>query len=380
MRDNTSFPNYISSIMGFLNLLIIDDELLRQRNNTRAELANLKFMMLLEDLKKINNTDLMIQIKLYQDSQEKDETEAFSENGFDLNNSYDLFNAISLKIQQKEKYQQKFNEVLQLIFLADESIDGDKLSENKIENIWDRIAEVTKNATQNFKIASEKFDSETQTDENYTLTTSTKSNETKDVFENLKNDSSEASLPQLPIIGETDNPHKNEELPSTMSNKLNELSESKLPPSGFIPPPPPPPPLPRQLRPQSPSLDFIKPTSELTVPSLQQQLQPTPPPQPPPPLPRQLQPPSPSLDFISPTSGLTPPPPPPPFSLMGSSLPPPPPPPFGKTTSIPAFGPITTIVNPIFSFVPKPLSKSIQTVNWQKLPENAISKLTLIST
>ena len=116
-------------------------------------------------MEKIKNPDLLIQLSLYTEWQQKDETEALTNNGIDLNNSHDLFNAICLKTQQSIEYHQKFVEVLQMIFLADENGDGVKLNKDKLDKIWNNIVEATKKITNN--LINQEIDIETQTDDQF---------------------------------------------------------------------------------------------------------------------------------------------------------------------------------------------------------------------
>ena len=261
----------------------------------------------MEELKKTENADLLIQINLFNEWQQKDEDEALLNNGFDLNNSQDLFNAICLKTQQSIEYHQKFVEILQVLFLADEGDGGIKMNKEKLDKVWEKLVEASKNATTNLK--NEVVESETQTDEYQ-----------------IQSNSSPAIIQELHLC------------------------------------PPPPPPFPASLLP----------TLKIHVLSPENKENQVPPPAPPPPTP----------PFFGGLSGSAPPPPPPPPFFSGSSgagpLSPPSPPPsceFNKTnSSFPTFmNPLVNIPSPIFSLVPK-TSKAVKNLNWQKLPDSAMSK------
>ena len=77
----------------------------------------MRFQVVLEEFKKSQNADIMIQLDLFQKWQRSDEEEALTKNGIDLNNSQDLFNAICIKTQQSLDNYQKFVEMLQVLFL-----------------------------------------------------------------------------------------------------------------------------------------------------------------------------------------------------------------------------------------------------------------------
>jgi hypothetical protein len=281
-------------------------------------------------LKKSENADLLIQINLFNEWQQKDEDEALLNNGFDLNNSQDLFNAICLKTQQTIEYHQKFVEILQVLFLADEGEGGTKLDKEKLVKIWEKLVEAAKNATNNLRKTCEVVECETQTDE-YQI----------------------QSIPSTAIIQESSlctppppPPFPSSLLPSLKNHVLSQANKDTQVPPPAPPPPPPPPPFFGGLSGSAP------------------------PPPPPPPF------------FIgsSGTDPLSSPPPPSSYNgSTGSKAPPPPPPPlsceFNKTnSSFPAFmNPLANIPSPIFSLVPK-TSKAVKNLNWQKLPDSAMSK------
>lgn len=75
----------------------------------------MKIISVFDDLKKLPNDDLLIQIDQFEKSQVEDEREAFEKNGFDLNNIYDVFNAVCMKNQNSPTCSQKFLQLLQLI-------------------------------------------------------------------------------------------------------------------------------------------------------------------------------------------------------------------------------------------------------------------------
>jgi len=72
-------------------------------------------MSVFDELKKLSHDDLLIQIDQFEKSQIEDEKEAFTKNGFDLNNLHDVFHAIYVKNQNSLISNQKFLELLQLI-------------------------------------------------------------------------------------------------------------------------------------------------------------------------------------------------------------------------------------------------------------------------
>ena len=318
-----------------------------------------------DEIEKIQNSDLLIQLNLYQEWQQKDETEAFSNKGIDLNNSQDLFNAIRLKTQETVEYHQKFVEVLQMIFLADEGDDGEKLSKEKLDKIWNDIVEATKKITNNLR--NQTIDSETQTD--------TEAKKDSKIAEHV--------LIKKSIHSQTD--------ASYFSLQPSEsLQKSPAPPVTQLPPPPPPPPppffsesnssSPKPPPPPPPPPFFNAPDSGSPAP-----------PAPPPPPPFLIAsnsgplPPPPPPFFNAPNSGPPAPPPPPFFSASNSGPPPPPPlidssnsgPPSVSNSGKASLLISSAIKNPVYQNLPK-ASKSIKCVNWQKLPESTISMLKLL--
>jgi hypothetical protein len=287
---------------------------------------------LYDELKKIQNPDLLIQLNLYTEWQQKDEIEALTNNGIDLNNSHDLFNAICLKTQQSIEYHQKFVEVLQMIFLADEDNDGAKINKEKLDKVWNDIVEATKKITNNLRNQAT-IESETQTDDHF-----------KKEFKSKENINSTTQTDEIytpSIVSITPNEKTN------ISDGL--ISKVTLNTSVSAPPPPPPPP-------PFPVLN----SANQPPPILSLNNASTSPPAPPP----------------SPFSGGGGPPPPPlpvvnSTNLSNFQFPPPPSQAFGNKNSIASA--IVNIMNPIYSNLPK-APKTVKGVNWQKLSEISISK------
>ena len=277
-------------------------------------------------MKKIQNPDLLIQLNLYQEWQKKDETEAISNNGIDLNNIQDLFKAICLKTQETVEYHQKFVEVLQMIFLADEGDDGEKLSKEKLDKIWNDIVEATKKITNNLR--NQTIDSETQTD--------------SEAKKNLK------TLENVLVKNSTHTQTDNNYLETRVQDSLETLNIQSVELINKTVTPPPAPPLPPPTlnssipRPPPPPLPFMGNSSSIP---------------PPPPLPQSAStistpPPAPTL-LVNRSDSFAPPPPP---LLQGNDVSPP------------------SIINPIYQNLPK-ASKSVKSVNWQKLSESSISRI-----
>ena len=91
-------------------------------------------------LKNLTNKDLIIQIELYEKCQLQDEAEALGQSHFDLNNLNDVFNAICIKLHSAKKNNEKFLELLQLVF----NIEDEKNNRNgsaKVPEIWNNLNE-----------------------------------------------------------------------------------------------------------------------------------------------------------------------------------------------------------------------------------------------
>jgi hypothetical protein len=286
---------------------------------------------LYDELKKIQNPDLLIQLNLYTEWQQKDEIEALTNNGIDLNNSHDLFNAICLKTQQSIEYHQKFVEVLQMIFLADEDNDGAKINKEKLDKVWNDIVEATKKITNNLRNQAT-IESETQTDDHFKKEFKSKENI------NSTTQTDEIYTPSIVSI----TPNEKTNISDSLISKVTLNTSVSAPP-----PPPPPPPFP------------VLNSANQPPPILSLNNASTSPPAPPPPPP-------------SPFSGVGGPPPPPLPVVNSTNLSnfqvPPPPSQFGKSVVSPAM----TLINPVYQNLPK-ASKSVKCINWQKLPENTIS-------
>ncbi len=251
-----------------------------------------------------------------------------------------------LKTQQTIEYHQKFVEILQVLFLADEGEGGTKLDKEKLDKIWEKLVEAAKIATNNLRKTYEVVECETQTDD-YQI----QSNPLPAIIQ----ESSLCSPPPPPPPP----PFPASLLPSLKNHVLSQANKDTQVPPTAPPPPPPffgglsgsaPPPLP-------PPPPFFGGESGSA------------PPPPPPPI----------FSGSSWTDPLSSPPPPPSYNgSTGCQAPPPPPPPsceFSKTnSSFPTFmNPLVNIPSPIFSLVPK-TSKAVKNLNWQKLPDSAMSK------
>ena len=124
--------------------------------------------------------DLLIQIDQFEKSQVEDEKEAFEKNGFDLNNIYDVFNAVCMKNQNSAICSQKFLELLQLILFnleeekaATSSSKVNRLKEKEKrhqdrEKIWSILIETVREFMfKNKKLRNLFIDCSTQTDLKY---------------------------------------------------------------------------------------------------------------------------------------------------------------------------------------------------------------------
>ncbi len=139
----------------------------------------LKIISVYDDLKKLPYDDLLIQIDQFEKSQVEDEKEAFEKNGFDLNNIYDVFNAVCMKNQNSAICSQKFLELLQLIlFNLEEEKPASVSSKNRLkekekrnsdrEKTWSILIETVREFMfKNKKLRNIFIDCSTQTDLKY---------------------------------------------------------------------------------------------------------------------------------------------------------------------------------------------------------------------
>ena len=105
---------------------------------------------MLDDLKKRPSEDLFIQIEVFEKFKREDEQEAFSKNGLDLTKPIDVFNAINFSIKHSSKTDEKFLELLQIIFqmIDIENNDSNKINQHfSIENAFSLLTETARELT-----------------------------------------------------------------------------------------------------------------------------------------------------------------------------------------------------------------------------------------
>lgn len=144
-NSNQQSGVYLTVLVGFINCLINQPAQLRKRLQMRFEFQSLKLMSVFDDLKNLPHDDLLIQIDQFEKSQVEDEREAFSKEGFDLNNVNDVSNAIFLRNNNSPISNQKFLELLQLVLFNMEEESTKNIS------IFNRLKEKEKKLTEREK-------------------------------------------------------------------------------------------------------------------------------------------------------------------------------------------------------------------------------------
>lgn len=344
---------------------------------------------------------MSIQLDLYDKFQLEDDKEAFSKNGFDLNNPIELFNAIYFKNQNNQNNNQKLLELLQIVFQLideDENTTLDSNFKNKFENVINFMITTLRDVSVKGKLIPVFSERSTQTSE----LISRHQNLNKEIGYNLNfNQSLSKKTIQAPTYPPPPAPESPPPVPPkrtivfrkkelNLTDGNNNIAEQ---PKKIIEQPlstqvevvtnqdnkssiPPPPPLPaffnslnNHIVPPPPPLpEFFKNTNTFS-PSL-------PPPPPPPPLPGFL------TNLIPSSSAIPPPPPPPPpffsnITTTSSNLPP------QQPLSLASSIAINTALNKlegslsdktcIYNTLPKP-KKPLKNFGWQKVPNTASSQ------
>jgi hypothetical protein len=135
-------------------------------------MLGLKLDIHLEELKKSASEDLFIQIELYEKCQLEDEQEAFSKNGFDMNNPLDVFNAVCLKNQSFKNVNQKFLELLQFVYQMSEFHGENNNSNNKAASQMETLFAILSDTARDLMLKNQQkhmiklhSDAHTQTDD-----------------------------------------------------------------------------------------------------------------------------------------------------------------------------------------------------------------------
>lgn len=346
---NAKNLEYQTSVVSLVNCLIISAKSLKERIRVRNEFIGLKLLDVISQLRRQlaenGDSDLAVQLDVFDEQKYTDEGQLTGPNGVDLNSQLDVFYAILRQVAETPQ-EIPFLSILQHLLRID-------TSQPISDIIWDTAEKLVHRAT----LVETKEDSEKllrtpsyhhslnklrihdgkcqcschrETDNGDAGTRTRKRTPMQLCF-------TEGSRTPYILSPTNSSLAFNPEVLAAMSRAMSP------PPVTRPPPPPPPPPAPPPLPPGIP-----------------------PPPPPPPPLP-------PSMNG-SPPPGPPPPPPPPPPLLPGGPPPPPPPPggltPPTKTPEASAPARCETIKLPQQS-TPKPKNK-MKSLNWTKIPSHKV--------
>ncbi|KAK6172315.1 hypothetical protein SNE40_016001 [Patella caerulea] len=378
---NAELLPYKTTLMAFINCILVGTEELQERISIRNQFIGLNFLDIVNTLRDEENEDLIIQCDVFDEERHDDEeeiTSIISTNNIDINNPLQLFNGILQKVYNTPQAD-VFLTILQSLL----HIDPDDFISDNQWHVMEQAAKkcfILHKAVENSNIALTDANNNKAVQTDFLVEEVTYSMLNKPIEAEIIKSSSTGVLTQSVSRSLT-----NRQAPS-LRVLPNGIPVSPPPPTlsgnalipGAIPPPPPPPML-------SNGTPFQPPVANGTSSS-------TPPPPPPPPPPTMLG--GPSIPIPPPPPpplGSAPPPPPPPPGLPGSvppppplpgsAAPPPPPPPPGAGPPgappvPPPFGAPRVFQMPVSNLkginTPRPKHK-MKTFNWSKISANVLN-------
>ncbi|CAF0767609.1 unnamed protein product [Brachionus calyciflorus] len=371
IKNNVTSGSYLSVIIGFLNCLLSQPDDVKDRINLRLELITLKFSELYDELKKVQDSDLIIQLDLYETYQREDEAEAFEKNGFDINDPKEVFNSICFKNKDSKIKNQKFLELLQILYQLNDDESSAPESKNKFVNSINFLIASLRDISLRGNIISIRSDKSTQTSNKFD----------SNLYDKVSTATVHLKPPQYPPpptpeATPTAPPRKN----VVFRNKINsQINPEQINEISLIPPPPPLPVLNTSTETKAfeklPNATQPPPPPPIGLLNLSHSSTPPPPPpignlnfakMPPPP------PPLGNLNSSSISIPTPPPPPPPPMNSMNlSNLPPPPPSLINKAIDK-LESSIQNGSKTVYSTLPK-ANKPLKNFTWQKVPPTALS-------